>query len=119
MASALTSSGKDLLLDSSASWPPAFLAVHNVDGPTDNSTEPSGGTPAYARKAATWSGSSGGSKTLSGAVVVDIPAGFTVKSIGMWTAVTNGTLIGYWDVTDEAFAAQGTYTVAATSSVSI
>ncbi len=119
MASALTSAGKDLLLDSSASWPPGYLSVHNVDGPTDNTTEPSGGSPAYARKAASWSASSGGTKTLSATVTFDIPAAFTVKSVGFWTAVSGGTLIGYWDVTDESFASQGTYTVAATSSVAI
>lgn len=112
MASALTTAGKDILLDSSASWPPAYVSVHNLDAPTDNTTEPSGGSPAYARKAATWAASSSGSKALAATLpVFDIPAGFTVKSIGLWSALTAGTLYGYWDVTDEAFAGQGTYTV--------
>jgi hypothetical protein len=111
MASALTTAGKDFLLDSSTSWPPAYLAAHNVDAPTDNTTEPSGGTPAYARKAATWAASSSGSKALSGTYVFDIPPAFTVKAIGLWTALSGGTLIGYFDVTDEAFAGQGTYTL--------
>ncbi len=112
MASALTSAGKDILLDSSASWPPAYAAAHNVDAPTDNTTEPSGGSPAYARKAITFAASSGGSKALNGTLpVFDIPPGFTVKSIGLWSALTAGTLYGYFDVTDEAFAGQGTYTL--------
>lgn len=49
MASALTTSGKNEVLDSGSNWPPAFLSVHSVDAPTDNTTEPSGGSPAYAR----------------------------------------------------------------------
>ena len=111
MASALTTSGKNTLLDSGADWPPAYLAVHNVDAPTDNTSEPSGGSPAYARKAASWSAATSGSKALSASVVFDVPSGFTVKSVGFWTASTNGTLLGYFDVADQAFAGQGTYTL--------
>lgn len=115
MASALTTSGKNEVLDSGANWPPAYLSVHNVDAPTDNTSEPSGGSPAYARKAATWAAASSSSKALSGTYAFDIPAAFTVKSVGFWTALTNGTLLGYFDVTDEAFAAQGTYTLSSGS----
>ena len=119
MASALTTAGKDILLDSSAAWPPAYAAVHNVDAPTDNTTEPSGGTPAYARKALTWGTSNSGSKPIAATLpVFDVPAGFTVKSVGLWSALSGGTLYGYWDVTDEVFAAQGTYTLL-TGSVSL
>lgn len=109
MASALTTSGKNDVLDSDAAWPPAYLSLHNTDAPTDNTTEPSGGSPAYARLAATWAAASGGSKALSGTYTFNVPAGFTVKSVGFWTALTNGTLLGYFDVTDEVFAGQGSY----------
>lgn len=116
MAGALTTAGKDILLDSSASWPPAYASVHNVDAPTDNTTEPSGGSPAYARKALTWAASSSGSKALAATLpVFDVPAGFTVKAVGLWSALTNGTLYGYFDVTDEAFGGQGTYSVTSAS----
>lgn len=116
MASALTTAGKNELLDSGANWPPAYASVHNVDAPTDNTTEPSGGSPAYARKALTWAAASGGSKALAATLpVFDIPAAFTVKSVGLWSAVSGGTLYGYFDVTDEAFAGQGTYTVSSGS----
>jgi len=116
MASALTTDGKNILLDSSASWPPAYAAVHSVDAPTDNTTEPVGGAPAYARKALTWSAANLGSKALAATLpVFDVPAGFTVKSVGLWSALTNGTLYGYFDVTDEAFAGQGTYSVTSAS----
>lgn len=109
MASALTTTGKNKLLDSDSTWPPAYLGVATVDAPTDGTTEPSGGSPAYARLAATWAAAGSGSKALSGTYTFDIPAGTTVKSITFWTASTAGTLYGYFDVTDEAFAGQGTY----------
>lgn len=116
MASALVTAGKDFLLDSSASWPPAYLSVHNTDAPTDNTSEPSGGTPAYARLAASWAASSGGSKALTGTpYAFNVTAGFTVRSVGLWTALTAGTLIGFFDVTDEAFTAQGVYNLTAGS----
>lgn len=114
MASALTTDGKNVLLDSGATWPPAYGAVHNVDAPTDDTSEPTGGTPAYARQALTWASAGSGSKALAATLpVFDIPAGFTVKSIGLWTADTGGVLLGYFDVTDEAFSGQGTYTLSA------
>ncbi len=115
MASALTTAGKNKMLDDEAAvW--AYAAAHNVDAPTDNTTEPSGGSPAYARKALTWASASSGSKALAATLpTFDIPAGFTVKSIGIWSAATNGTLYGYFDVTDEAFAGQGTYAVSSGS----
>lgn len=45
MASALTTAGKNKTLDDQATvW--AYAAVHSVDAPSDNTTEPSGGSPA-------------------------------------------------------------------------
>lgn len=111
MASALTTAGKNEILDSGANWPPAYLGLHNVDGPTDGTTELSGGSPAYARKSVTWASASGGSKAVSGTVAFDVPAAATVKSVAFWTASSGGTLLGYFDVTDETFTGQGTYTL--------
>jgi hypothetical protein len=116
MASALTTDGKNILLNSDAAWPPAYGSVHNVDAPTNDTTEPVGGSPAYARKALTWGSSTTGSKPLAATFpAFDIPAGFTVKSIGLWSASSGGTLYGYFDVVDEAFTGQGTYTLTAGS----
>lgn len=118
MASAFTNAGKNTMLDQLGSVG-GFAAVHNVDAPTDNTTEPSGGSPAYARKAITFAAASGGSKALNGTLpTFDIPAGFTVKSVAIWSLVTGGTLYGYWDVTDEVYAGQGTY-AASSGSISL
>jgi hypothetical protein len=45
--------------------------------------------------------------------VFDIPPSTTVAFIGLWTLETGGTYGGCFDVTDEAFAGQGTYTLTA------
>ena len=116
----LTTAGANLALDyiggNGPSLTMAYVAVHNVDAPTDNTTEPSGGTPAYARKAVSFASANAGSMAQDGSdPVFDIPAGFTVKSIGYWSALTVGTLIAYANVTDEVFANQGTYTLDTTT----
>ncbi|MHC1731963.1 MAG: hypothetical protein AB9888_08060 [Bacteroidales bacterium] len=74
-------------------------------------TEISGGSPAYARKAVTWGAASGGVLTMNGTdPVFDVPAG-TVGSVAFYDAVTAGNQIGFYNVTNEVFAAQGTYTI--------
>jgi hypothetical protein len=43
--------------------------------------------------------------------VFDVPAGKTVKYVGFWSLVTGGVFYGSAAVTNEVFAAQGTYTL--------
>ena len=73
-------------------------------------TEPSGGSPAYARKALTWTGG-----TVDGVVTAtatfDIPSGATIVGIGVHTAVTAGTYLDGVAITSQAFASQGTLAV--------
>lgn len=89
------------------------LALHTGDpgGANSATSEVTGGSPAYARKAIAWNAASGGSidDSTNGAVF-DVPAGTTVSWITGWN--TAGT-VRYFkkDVTDEVFGAQGTYTV--------
>lgn len=93
------------------------LALHSGDpgGANSASNELAGGSPAYARKAVAWSAASGGVAQQNGNVVFDVEGGDTVSWISGWN--TAGT-VRYFkkDVTDEAFGAQGTYTVLAASS---
>lgn len=92
------------------------VALHTGDpgGANSASNEVTGGSPAYARKAIAWNAASGGSSTANANVVLDVPASTTVSWISLWN--TAGT-VRYLkkDVTDEAFGAQGTYTVVAAS----
>lgn len=87
-------------------------ALHTAFPPT-SANEVTGGTPAYARKALTWTaaGVEAAGRVDHGAVTFDVPGGVTVAAVGYWTAATAGTLMATADVVDEAFAAQGTYTL--------
>ena len=61
---------------------------------TSGANELTGGSPAYARKAATWAAASGRSKATSASMAFDVPAGTTVRWIGIWDAVTAGNFLG-------------------------
>lgn len=56
--------------------------------------EVTGGSPAYARKAATWAAASGRAKATSASMVFDVPASTTVRWVGFWDAVTAGNFLG-------------------------
>ena len=74
-------------------------------------TEVTGGNPAYARKAITWAGANAGSMAANGTLpAFDVPV-CTVKGVGLLIAA--GTKWVTINVTDEVFAAQGTYTITA------
>ena len=88
----------------------AYLSLHTDAVGGGSANEVTGGSPAYARKAATWGAASAGSKALTNQPVFDVPA-VTVRRVGFFSAVTAGTYFGDADITDEVFAAQGTYTV--------
>ena len=86
-----------------------FAAAYTTAPGASAGTEPSGGTPAYARKALTWTaGTVDGVVTAT--VTFDIPAGVTILGVGVHSASTGGYLDGA-SVTSQAFASQGTYQV--------
>lgn len=114
MASALVDNGKNVALDGIGAVA-GFASLHTATPNSSGSNEVAGGSPAYARKALTWSSASAGSKATSNTPVFDVPAGTTVAYVGFWSLVSGGTFYGYWDVTDEAFVGQGTYTLTAGS----
>ena len=87
----------------------AYGAVYTTAPGASAGTEPSGGSPPYARKALTWGAPSGGVVTAT--ATFDIPAGTTVVGVGVHTAVTAGTYLDGTSVTSQAFASQGTYQV--------
>lgn len=111
MASTLSALGKNVALDAVGSTY-GFASAHSADpGATGTANELTGGSPAYARKAISWAAANAGSKALQATFpVFDVPAGSTVSFIGLWTLATGGTYGGCWDVTDEVYAGQGTYT---------
>lgn len=56
--------------------------------------EVTGGSPAYARKAATWGAAAARAKATTASMVFDIPASTSVAWIGFWDAVTAGNFLG-------------------------
>lgn len=72
-------------------------------------TEPSGGSPAYARKALTWSAAANG--TVTATATFDVPSGVTIVGGGLHTAATGGSYLDGVAVTSQAFSAQGTYEI--------
>lgn len=105
-----SASAKNYMLDQLGTQV-AYLSLHTATPGSTGANEVSGGSPAYARKAAAWNAASAGSKPLSNTPTFDVPASTTVTHLGFWSASTAGTYYGYVDVTDELFTGQGTYQV--------
>lgn len=111
MGSSLTTFGKNTSLNAVASLI-KYLSVHDEDAPTDHTTEPRAiGSPVYVRRSANWDKASNGIIALIGIYSFDIPPGFTVRSVGFWSAEIEGVLYGYFDVVDELYAGQGIHTL--------
>jgi hypothetical protein len=72
-------------------------------------TEPTGGTPAFARKPLSWSAPTDGVITAS--ATFDIPAGTTIVGTGLHDALTGGNYIDGKTETSVDFTAQDTVTV--------
>lgn len=80
-----------------------------------NGSEVTGGSPAYARLAVTWTAPSAGLIRPTANLVFDIPAGGVVDEWRGFTASSGGTDYGGAALTEETFAGQGTYTLLAAS----
>lgn len=84
-------------------------SLHTADPGTTGTAEVTGGSPAYARKALAWTPGTTGTATAS--ATFDVPSGITPSWTGIWSALTGGTFRDAADITDQAFASQGTLTV--------
>jgi hypothetical protein len=92
----------------------AFGALGQTDTTvTTFPNEISGGAPAYARKALTWSAGNGGSASAT----FDVASGITITKAGVYSAVTAGTYYDGAAVTSQNFASQGTYAATFTFTV--
>lgn len=74
-------------------FPGTHLSAHSAYSST-GANELTGGTPAYARKAVTYAAASGEARAASNTPTFDVPAGATVRWIGMWDALTGGNFLG-------------------------
>ena len=85
----------------------AYGALYTTAPGGTAGTEPSGGSPAYARKALTWGAPTNGVITVT--ATFDVPTGATIVGSGVHTAITAGAYLDGGAVTSQAFASQGTY----------
>lgn len=87
-------------------------------GGSSAGTEPSGGSPAYARGdlgVTTWGGTPSGGAITGPATALNIPSGATILGAG-FNDVSTGAPTDYdqCSITSQAFASQGTYTITPT-----
>ena len=78
--------------------------------------EITGGTPAYARQAVTWTNPVGGLIRPTADLLFNIPAGANVASWQCFNAVTAGTSFGGAALLAESYASQGEYKLLAAAS---
>ncbi len=118
---ALSDNGRNAAVNGLASSA-TYISMHTADPGTTGASEVTGGSPAYARKPASWGTAASGTRSLSSAVVFDIPSGVTVSHFGLWSAASGGIFLGGDNLRDgsnnpasEAFGGQGTYTLTTAS----
>ncbi len=103
------------LVGNAATDAPITHASLHTAFPATATNEITGGSPAYARKPLTYETAAGtelaGGVDVTAQPVFDVPGNVTVSAVGFWTALTAGVLMADTDVTDEVYAAQGTYTL--------
>lgn len=104
--------GNDFQVSSASGGAAIDITSTLTDATIVKLTEISGGTPAYARVAIAFAAAALGvlDDSTNGAAV-NVPAAGKVSYVGFYSALTAGTLYAIDDVTEETFAAQGTYTV--------
>lgn len=99
----------------------SHASLHTADPGSSGTSEVTGGSPAYARKALTWNTvGTDGVTELSADVVFDVPASTTVAYVGLFSAITGGTFMGSMAVSpNETFGAQGQFTLKAATSLTL
>lgn len=94
----------------------SWASIHSADPGATGTSEITGGSPAYARKALTWNAAASkiGAVTGGNLPVFDVAAGTTCAFMGFWSAVSGGTFRGSQALSStETFVGQGTLTVTA------
>lgn len=94
----------------------AFVSLHTADPGTTGTNEATGGSPAYARKATTWTAGTADGVVGGSQVTFDVPAG-TFTYIGIWSAATGGTFIDKASIASTTLSGQGQVLVTPTVTV--
>ena len=90
----LTTLSADYLLDRWGTNKALYLSLHTAYS-ASGANELTGGSPPYARLAASWSSAAANSKALAGTPYsFNVPASTTVAFVGQWDALTGGNFQG-------------------------
>lgn len=84
-------------------------SLHSADPSGTGASEVSGGSPAYARIALTWTNNGGGMYT-SQLMEFDVPENTTLTHVGLWDAASAGTYIDKSPVS-ATFVSQGKFRI--------
>lgn len=82
----------DYLAGAATGFPVTHLSLHSGIPDENGSLELSGGS--YARQPVTWVAAAGGTLAQNADVTFTVPPG-TVAAVGMWSALTGGTFLGW------------------------
>ena len=103
----LSMRGLDLMLDSG--FAPPYVSLHTGDHGDVGGSEIHGGNPTYQRVRVSWSPSSGGTRSVTGEVVFDVPQNTSPTHLGYWSARSGGVFYGSRALEQaEMFVNQGT-----------
>ena len=96
------------------------MSLHTADPGTTGANEVTGGTPAYARVAATFAAAAAGERALSAALDFNGPANGGVTHFGVWTNEVTPTFIGGGALAGAtAFNAEGKYRVTTATKLAV
>ncbi len=112
-----SAAAKNYMLDQLGANRALYFSLHAADPGAAGDSELAGGSPAYARKPASWSPAAAGAKNLANSVTFDVPGGATVAFVGTWDSASGGVFQGGAPLgTPQPYSSQGTYTLTNPSS---
>lgn len=91
-----------------------FGALTTTAPGSTTGTELSGGSPAYARIAPSWSAAASSAITVSAALAFNVGSGNTVVGFEFFDAATVGNYLDGCGITSQLFSSQGTYSITPT-----
>lgn len=86
----LSAAAKNAMLDNEATRC-LYLSLHTANPGSTGASEVTGGSPAYARKSATWTAAANGVAPLSASPTFDIPGSTTFQWVGFFTSSSGST----------------------------
>jgi hypothetical protein len=95
-----------------------YASLHTADPGTTGTSEVTGGSPAYARKAITWGTPAASSVAMAATLpVFNVPAATTIAYLGYWSQLLpGGTFYGSRALSSpETYGGQGTYSITSAS----